>query len=64
MTEEINHFYDGELYGELIRSRAFLDYASIPVHWSVVSDHGAAATIVLDSANSFNDKLSMSLRLG
>ena len=25
MTEEINYSYDGGLYGELIRNRAFLD---------------------------------------
>ena len=25
MTEEINHSYDGGLYGELIRNRAFKD---------------------------------------
>ena len=27
MTEEINHSYDGGLYAELIRNRAFLDDA-------------------------------------
>jgi alpha-N-arabinofuranosidase len=63
MTEEINHSYDGGLYAELIRNRTFLDNASTPVHWSVVSENGAEATIALDPANCFNDKLTTSLRL-
>jgi alpha-N-arabinofuranosidase len=63
MTEEINHAYDGGLYAELIRNRAFLDNATTPVNWSVVNDNGAEATIALDPTNSFNDKLTMSLRL-
>jgi len=64
MTEEINHCYDGGLYAELIRNRAFLDDASTPAHWSVVSDNGAgAATMALDSSNPYNDQLAISLRL-
>ncbi len=63
MTEEINHSYDGGLYAELIQNRAFLDNAATPVHWSVVNDNDAAATIALDRTSSFNDKLTTSLRL-
>ena len=63
MTEEINHAYDGGLYAELIQNRAFLDDASAPAHWSVVSGSDSAAAIALDPANSINDKLTMSLRL-
>lgn len=63
MTEEINHSYDGGLYAELIQNRAFLDDAAKPVHWSVAGDGDAAASIALDPANSFNDKLTTSLRL-
>src|ERR1051326_950099 len=63
MTEEINHSYDGGLYAELIRNRAFLDNASEPAHWSVITNGDAEATIALDPANGFNDKLSTSLRL-
>jgi alpha-N-arabinofuranosidase len=63
MTEEINHSYDGGLYAELIRNRAFLDNATNAVHWSVVNDQDSAAAIALDPANSFNDELTMSLRL-
>lgn len=63
MTEEINHSYDGGLYAELIRNRAFLDDGAMPVFWSVVADSGADAAISLDQENPFNDKLTMSLRL-
>src|SRR5437667_7418709 len=63
MTEEINHSYDGGLYAELIRNRAFLDDTNSPAHWSAVSDNGAEASIALDPADSFNDKLTNSLRL-
>ncbi|MDB5338331.1 MAG: alpha-L-arabinofuranosidase domain protein, partial [Planctomycetaceae bacterium] len=45
MTEEINHSYDGGLYGELIQNRAFMDDAQTPRHWSVVQSEGAGATI-------------------
>lgn len=45
MTEEINYSYDGGLYGEVIRNRAFLDDARRPAHWSPV---GAGATISLE----------------
>jgi alpha-N-arabinofuranosidase len=63
MTEEINHSYDGGLYAELIRNRAFLDDTRNPAHWTVVSDDGSAAAIALDPANPLNDKLTTSLRL-
>src|SRR5580765_3445478 len=63
MTEEINHSYDGGLYAELIRNRAFLDDANSPAHWSVVAGNGAETTIALDTANPFNDNLTASLRL-
>jgi alpha-N-arabinofuranosidase len=63
MTEEINHSYDGGLYAELIRNRAFLDDSNRPVHWSVVNENGGAVTIALDTINPFNDKLTTSLRL-
>src|SRR5262249_60482719 len=35
MTEEINYSYDGGLYAELVRNRAFLDDPEKPAHWSV-----------------------------
>ena len=63
MTEEINHSYDGGLYAELIQNRAFLDNERNAVHWSAVNDQDSAATLALDPTNSYNDKLTMSLRL-
>jgi alpha-N-arabinofuranosidase len=63
MTEEINHSYDGGLYAELIRNRAFLDDATTAVHWSVVSQPDGEAIIALDSTNHFNEELTASLRL-
>jgi alpha-L-arabinofuranosidase len=63
MTEEINHSYDGGLYAELIRNRAFLDNSTTPVHWSLVTNQETEATITLDSADPYNDQLNMSLRL-
>ena len=63
MTEEINHSYDGGLYAELIRNRAFLDDAKGPAHWAVVAENGAEVSIVLDSANPCSQALTTSLRL-
>jgi alpha-N-arabinofuranosidase len=63
MTEEINHSYDGGLYAELIQNRAFQDAAANPVHWSVVTNHGAEASLALDPARPANTNLARSLRL-
>lgn len=63
MTEEINHSYDGGLYAELIRNRAFLDDAKSPANWSVVNDNASAAAIALDPATPLNEKIKTSLRL-
>ncbi|MFZ4508888.1 MAG: alpha-L-arabinofuranosidase C-terminal domain-containing protein [Fimbriimonas sp.] len=45
MTEEINFSYDGGLYGELVRNRAFLDDAKKPAHWAAA---GPGASISLE----------------
>jgi alpha-L-arabinofuranosidase len=63
MTEEINHSYDGGLYGELIRNRAFKDGAQSPVDWSLVQADGASATMSLDKSAPLSDALPVSLRL-
>ncbi len=64
MTEEINHSYDGGLYAELIRNRAFLDNASDPVHWSLVTSQGAVGAIALDTSDPVNaTALTTSLRI-
>jgi alpha-N-arabinofuranosidase len=63
MTEEINHAYDGGLYAELIRNRAFLDDAGVPAHWLAVHGDGAAAAIALDPNQPLNAAIPTSLRL-
>jgi alpha-L-arabinofuranosidase len=64
MTEEINHAFDGGLYGELIQNRAFKDDAQNPAHWSLVTGGDAAGTIALDMAKPVvGTALTNSLRL-
>src|SRR5437763_10533342 len=63
MTEEINHSYDGGLYAELIRNRAFLDDTASPAHWSAVRGDGAAAAIALDTTQPLNATIATSLRV-
>jgi alpha-N-arabinofuranosidase len=63
MTEEINHSYDGGLYAELIRNRAFLDDAASPAHWSAVVGDGAAAAMALDPSQALSAAMATSLRL-
>lgn len=63
MTEEINYSYDGGLYAELVRNRAFLDNPQTPVHWSAVQGKGSAATLSLDRNQPLNAVLNTSLRL-
>jgi alpha-N-arabinofuranosidase len=63
MTEEINHAYDGGLYAELVRNRAFLDDTIAPAHWSVVQGDGAVATMALDRKTPLNATIGASLRL-
>jgi len=63
MTEEINYSYDGGLYGELVRNRAFLDNPSKPDHWSLFALRDSKGTISLDSHQPFNESIPASLRL-
>ncbi len=63
MTEEINHSYDGGLYAELIRNRAFLEDAAAPAHWSAVQDDGAAGTMALDPSQALSTAIGTSVRL-
>src|SRR5580765_2813574 len=63
MTEEINHAYDGGLYAELVRNRAFLDDPATAAHWSVVQANGSTATMALDPGEPLNTAIGTSLRL-
>src|SRR5437868_15494810 len=48
MTEEINFSYDGGLYAELVRNRAFKNHGHTPEHRSLVQDAGGSAAMALD----------------
>ena len=63
MTEEINHAYDGGLYAELVRNRAFLDDAATAAHWSLVQADGSTAMMALDPKEPLNATIGTSLRL-
>jgi alpha-L-arabinofuranosidase len=64
MTEEINHSYDGGLYGELIRNRIFKDDPNGPVHWQIVKSGGADGNVALDDRDPLNaTAVNTSLRL-
>jgi alpha-N-arabinofuranosidase len=63
MTEEINFSYDGGLYAELVRNRAFMDDPEKPAHWSVVQQNGSEAVITLDPKQPFDTAIPTSLRL-
>ncbi|RYX86700.1 alpha-L-arabinofuranosidase [bacterium] len=62
MTEEINHAYDGGLYGELLQNRAFLDNANATPHWSLVQD-GGTGSMSLDTEQPLNAALPKSLKI-
>jgi len=63
MTEEINHSYDGGLYGELVQNRAFLDDKTSAAHWAIVQGDGAAAKISLDPSAPLSGAIPISLRV-
>src|SRR5258705_521178 len=63
MTEEINYSYDGGLYAELVRNRAFLDNPEKPVHWALIQNGGSGAMMALDSKQPLNEAIPVSLRL-
>jgi alpha-N-arabinofuranosidase len=63
MTEEISHSYDGGLYAELVRNRAFLDDPQRPASWSLVQAGSSTASIELDRNQPLNASLPVSLRL-
>jgi alpha-N-arabinofuranosidase len=59
MTEEINYSYEGGLYGELIRNRAFKANPTNTVFWDTVG----TGSISLDTTAPLNDALNVSLKL-
>ncbi|MGZ3749945.1 MAG: alpha-L-arabinofuranosidase C-terminal domain-containing protein [Mucilaginibacter sp.] len=63
MTEEINYSYDGGIYGELIRNRAFRDNADKPDHWYLIKADSDRSTIKLDAGHPVNEALQTCLHL-
>ena len=63
MTEEINYSYDGGLYGELIRNRAFKDKVTEAEHWSLIKEGKNEGQITLDSIEQKGTALDRNLRL-
>lgn len=63
MTEEINYSYDGGLYAELIRNRAFLDDEKEIPSWAITETNGAVATMSLDRSQPLNAAIPVSLRV-
>ena len=60
MTEEINYSYDGGLYAELVRNRAFRNDSEHPTSWTAV---GEGATIALQKTGGVSPSLPVSLRV-
>ncbi len=63
MTEEINHSYDGGIYAELVRNRAFQDNPNRPEHWRIVRDGNSRASMQLDKSAGPSAAVSSSLKL-
>jgi alpha-L-arabinofuranosidase len=63
MTEEINHSYDGGIYAELIRNRAFQDNPNHPDHWQILRDGNAHASMKIDKSSGPSTALTNSLKL-
>ncbi len=63
MTEEINHSYDGGLYPELIRNRAFMDNSYGPHGWVILQKGNAEASMDIDKSTGPNKAIPRSLKL-
>jgi alpha-L-arabinofuranosidase len=63
MTEEINHSYDGGLYPELIRNRAFMDNSYGPHGWVLLEQGTAQAAMELDNTAGPSQAIPRSLKL-
>src|SRR5947209_17091800 len=63
MTEEINHSYDGGLYAELVRNRAFHRGWDEPQGWFLVQNGTAKAAMQLDDTTGPSANQHLSLKL-
>ena len=64
MTEEINYSYDGGLYAELVRNRAFTDNRRAqPFHWFIYEAGDSDAQMTIDTSTGPSAALPLSLAL-
>lgn len=68
MTEEINYSYDGGLYAEMVRNRAFRDQTFTtekrdPAHWNLVQKGDARASMVVQKETGPSPALTDSLKV-
>ena len=63
MTEEINHSYDGGLYPELIRNRAFMDNSYGPHGWVLIEQGNAQASMEFDKDTGPSTAIPRSLKV-
>ena len=64
MTEEINYSYDGGLYAELVRNRAFTDNRRLqPFHWFLYEAGNADASMIMDMTTGPSAALPLSLAI-
>jgi alpha-L-arabinofuranosidase len=63
MTEEINHSYDGGLYPELIRNRAFMDNSYGPHGWVLVEQGNSQAAMEIDKSTGPSQAIPRSLKV-
>jgi alpha-L-arabinofuranosidase len=63
MTEEINHSYDGGLYPELIRNRAFMDNSYGPHGWVLLEQGNARASMELGKSTGPSNAIPRSLKV-
>jgi alpha-N-arabinofuranosidase len=64
MTEEINYSYDGGLYAELVRNRAFTDNRRLqPFHWVLYEAGNADASMIMDMNTGPSATLPVSLAI-
>jgi alpha-N-arabinofuranosidase len=64
MTEEINYSYDGGLYAELVRNRAFTDNRRMqPFHWFLYETGNADASMAMDMTTGPSAALPLSLAI-
>jgi alpha-N-arabinofuranosidase len=62
MTEEINYSYDGGLYAELLRNRAFQDNRRAqPFHWFIYESGNSDASMMMDTSTGPSAALPLSL---